>query len=391
MTDPVVMLVAAEPSGDALGAGLAAALRDRLGGRVRFVGVGGPLMAAQGVVSPFDIAPLSVLGVFDALRVWPLVRRRARQAGEIAAREAPEVAVLIDSWGFNLRVARAIRRARREVFLIKYVAPQVWATRPGRARTLARAVDELLTIHGFDAAWFERAGLATRFVGNPVLGRGMGQADPAAFRASIGAGPDDPILLLAPGSRQGEIDRLLGPFEGAVARLADRPGLKIVALAADAVAEGLAARLARWPTPVHLARGERERAGAMAAATAALACSGTVTTELALAGAPMVVAYRLGPFTYPIVRLLIRTPYITLFNVAAGRAVAPELIQGACTGPRLAGAVAPLLDNPDLRARQSRAQRAAVERMGGGIADPSGAAAEAVIARLRIQRDSSGV
>ncbi|HEY2179342.1 MAG TPA: lipid-A-disaccharide synthase, partial [Caulobacteraceae bacterium] len=127
MSDPVVMLVAAEPSGDALGAGLAAALREKLGGRVRLVGIGGPLMAAQGVASPFDIAPLSVLGVFDAVRAWPMVRRRARQAGEMAAREAPRAAVLIDSWGFNLRVAHAIRRARPEVFLIKYVAPQVWA------------------------------------------------------------------------------------------------------------------------------------------------------------------------------------------------------------------------------------------------------------------------
>jgi lipid-A-disaccharide synthase len=120
----------------------------------------------------------------------------------------------------------------------------------------------------------------------------------------------------------------------------------------------------------------------MAAATAALACSGTVTTELALAGAPMVVAYRLGPFTYPIVRALIRTPYITLFNVVAGRAVAPELIQGACTGERLAAALAPLLDDAGLRVRQSQAQRDAVERMRGGISDPSAAAAEAVIAHL---------
>lgn len=392
MSDPVVMLVAAEPSGDALGAGLAASLRAKLGGRVRFVGIGGPLMAAQGVASPFDIAPLSVLGVFDALRVWPLVRRRAREAGELAVREAPQVAVLIDSWGFNLRVAHAIRRARREVFLIKYVAPQVWATRPGRARTLAGAVDELLTIHSFDAAWFERAGLRTQFVGNPVLARVGGGADRAAFRAAIGAGPGDPVLLLAPGSRRGEIERLLRPFEAAAAELAaNRPTLKVVVLAAEAVADELAARAAKWSIPVHLARSGKDHAAAMAGATAALACSGTVTTELALAGAPMVVAYRLGPFTYPIVRLLIRTPYITLFNVAAGRAVAPELLQGDCTGSRLAAAIAPLLDDPDLQARQAKAQRSAVEKMRGGIADPSGAAADAVIARLRVQRDSSGV
>src|SRR5258708_38365494 len=126
-------------------------------------------MARQGIDSPFDIAPLSVLGVTDAVRAYPLVWRRARETGEIAARERPDVAVLIDSWGFSLRVAHAIRRANRDVFIFKYVAPQVWATRPGRARTLANAVDHLLTIHAFDAPWFEKAGLAITFVCSPAL------------------------------------------------------------------------------------------------------------------------------------------------------------------------------------------------------------------------------
>ncbi len=378
-----VMLVAAEPSGDALGAALAFALRERLGDKMRLVGVGGPLMAGQGIDSPFDITPLSVLGVTDAVRVYPLVRRRAREAGEIAARERPDVAVLIDSWGFNLRVARAIRRANRDVFIFKYVAPQVWATRPGRARTLARAVDHLLTIHGFDAPWFEKAGLSTTFVGNPVLADGSADAEAgSSFRREISAGPDDPILVVAPGSRSGEVRRLMRPFADATQRmLAERPRLKIVVLAADAMA-GEVATATAWPFPAEIVIGESRRRSAMAAATAALACSGTVTTQLAMAGAPVVVAYRLDPFTAPIARLLIRTPYITLFNVAARRMVAPELIQEACTGPRLAAALAPLLDNPAARERQIKAQFEAVEHMRGAITDPAGAAADVVIARL---------
>jgi lipid-A-disaccharide synthase len=376
-----VMLVAAEPSGDALGAALASALRERLGDNMRLVGVGGPLMARQGIDSPFDITPLSVLGVTDALRVYPLVRRRARETGEIAARERPDVAVLIDSWGFNLRVAHAIRRANRDVFIFKYVAPQVWATRPGRARTLAKAVDHLLTIHAFDAPWFERAGLATTFVGNPVLAHGPADAG-ARFRREIGAGPDDPILVVAPGSRRGELKRLIWPFADAAQRLlADRPRLRIVVLAADAMAEEVAVAGA-WPFLTEVVTGETRRRSAMAAATAALACSGTVTTQLAMAGSPVVVAYRLDPFTAPIAKLLIRTPYITLFNVAARRMVAPELIQESCTGPRLAAELAPLLDEPAARERQVKAQFEAVEKMRGGIADPAGAAADAVIARL---------
>jgi lipid-A-disaccharide synthase len=378
-----VMLVAAEPSGDALGAALASALRERLGDNLRLVGVGGPLMSRQGIDSPFDITPLSVLGVTDAVRVYPLVRRRARETGEIAARERPDVAVLIDSWGFNLRVAHAIRRANRDVFIFKYVAPQVWATRPGRAGTLAKAVDHLLTIHAFDAPWFEKAGLATTFVGNPVLAHGSMDAEAGArFRREIGAGPDDPILVVAPGSRRGEVKRLIRPFADAAQRLlADRPRLRITVLAADAMA-GEVAIADAWPFAAEVVTGEARRQDAMAAATAALACSGTVTTQLAMAGAPVVVAYRLDPFTAPIARLLIRTPYITLFNVAARRMVAPELIQEACTGPRLATELTPLLDDPSARARQVKAQFEALEHMRGGVADPAGAAADAVIARL---------
>lgn len=378
-----VMLVAAEPSGDALGAALASALRDRLGDSVRLVGVGGTLMARQGIDSPFDITPLSVLGVTDAVRVYPLVRRRARETGEIAARERPDVAVLIDSWGFNLRVAHAIRRVNRDVFIFKYVAPQVWATRPGRARTLSKAVDHLLTIHVFDAPWFEKAGLATTFVGNPVLAHGPADGEAGArFRMEIGADPDDPILVVAPGSRRGEVKRLIRPFADAAQRLlADRPRLKIVVLAADAMAEEVALAGA-WPFPVEFVTGEARRQSAMLAATAALACSGTVTTQLAMAGTPVVVAYRLDTLTAPIARLLIRTPYITLLNVAARRMVAPELIQEACNGPRLAAQLSSLLDDPAARERQVKAQFEAVEKMRGGIADPAGAAADAVIAQL---------
>jgi lipid-A-disaccharide synthase len=383
MNSACIMLVAAEPSGDALGAGLAAALRARIGDDVRFVGVGGRLMAAQGVRSQFDIAPLSVLGVFDALRAYPLVRRRAHELGELAARERPDIAVLIDSWGFNLRVARSIRKASPRVPIFKYVAPQVWATRPGRARTLARTVDRLLTIHAFDAPWFEEAGLPTKFVGNPVLSRDFSDATPAQFRREIGAEPEDPILVIAPGSRLGEVKRLLGPFGDAVSQLqAERPGLKVVVLAAEAVSEEVAAGSTAWGARVEIVRGEARHRSAMAAATAALACSGTVTTELAMAGAPVVVAYRLDAFTYPIAKLLIRTPYITLLNVAAGKEVAPEFIQGACTGFRLAAALAPLLDTPSVRRHQIQEQFEALQVMRGGIADPLAAAAEAVIAGL---------
>jgi lipid-A-disaccharide synthase len=378
------MLVAVEPSGDRLGAALAGALRERLGPDLRLVGVGGPLMAAQGVVSPFDPASLAVLGVFNAVAVYPEVLRRARQTAAIARAERPDAAILIDAWGFNLRVAHRLRRIDPALPLVKYVAPQVWATRPGRARTLARAVDHLLTIHSFDAPYFEAVGLPTTFVGNPALNRDFSAADPAGFRAAIGAGPGDRILLVLPGSRAGEVDRLMPVFGDAVRRLsAGRPDLRVALGVADGVAGRLTARLATWPRRPFLVEGEAARLSAMRAATVALACSGTVTTELALAGCPMVVAYKLGPLTHLVAKALIRTPYITLFNVAAGAFVAPERVQGGCQGDVLAADLARLFDDAPARQAQIAAQTAALEIMRGGVADPIAAAADAVITILR--------
>ena len=375
-----VMLVAAEPSGDALGAGLARALRERLGEAVSFVGVGGPLMAAQGVRSPFDIKDLAVLGYLEGIAAYPRVVRRADETAALAAREKPDVAVLIDSWGFTLRVAQRLRRLDPRLPLVKYVGPQVWASRPGRAKTLAASVDRLLTIHAFDARLFEAAGLPTTAVGNPTLARSFAQADGARLRARIGAAPDDPLLLVLPGSRPGEIARLMPPFEDAARRLkTERPTLHVAIAAASAVAEAVRLRVASWPFAASVIEGDADRDDAMVAADAALVCSGTATTELALAGTPMVVGYRLAPLTHWIAKRIILTPWITLFNIAAKCFVAPEFVQDACTGAALARALAPLLDDRATAARQAADQTAALALMGAGESDPYGRAADAVL------------
>jgi lipid-A-disaccharide synthase len=375
-----VMLVAAEASGDVLGAGLARALKARLGaGKVVFVGVGGEAMAAEGVVSPFDIAELSILGALEGLMAYPRVMRKVAETAALAAREKPDVAVLIDSWGFTLRAAKALRAADPSLPLIKYVAPQVWASRPGRARTLAAAVDHLLAIDAVDASYFEPEGLKTTFVGNPGLTRDFSRADAGRLRKAIGAAPDDQILLVLPGSRPAEIERLMGPFEDAVNRLSvDRPRLQVVLPVANTIADQVKARAAAWRRPPHLVEGDEAKFDAMKAATVALACSGTVTTELALAGCPMVVAYKVGAITGLIVRALIRTPYINLLNVAAGKSIAPEFLQEDCTGEKLAASLAARLDSPVLRETQIAAQMAALAKMGRGGPDPAEKAAEVV-------------
>jgi lipid-A-disaccharide synthase len=382
MSQPLcIMLVAAEASGDDRGAELMAALKRHLGrDEVRFVGLGGERMAAEGLSSPFDMSELSILGLLEGLMAYRRVVRRADEMAALARRERPDIAILIDSWGFTLRVAQRLKAQTPELPVVKYVAPQVWASRPGRAAVLAKTVDHLLSIHTFDAPFFEKVGLPTTFVGNSTLSLDLSAADPAGLRRRLAIAPDAPVLLVLPGSRRSEIERVMPPFEDAVALLkAARPDLQVIVPAAATVADTVRARVAGWPHRAHVVEGEADRHAAMKAATVALACSGTVTTELALAGVPMVVGYRLGPVTYTILKRLIRTDYVTLFNIAAQEFVAPELIQGACNGPALAREVALRLDNADLRQAQVAAQDAALDKMGRGGPDPSEAAALAVL------------
>jgi len=375
------MLVATEASADTLGAGLARALRGKLGdGAVEFVGVGGARMAAEGISSPYDIADLSLVGLFEIAGAVPLALRRLEETVRLAEAEKPDVAVLIDSWEFMWRVGRRLRIRTPDVGLIKYVAPQVWATRPGRARVVARIFDRLMTLFDFETRYFEAEGIPTTSVGNPALRRDLSGADPSRLRAAIGAGPDDPILLVLPGSRRSEIKRVLPAFEDAALRLADAdPDLRIVVPAADTVAAEVKARVAGWRRSAHVVEGERDKLDAMRAATVALACSGTVTTELAVAGCPMVVGYRGHPATALVARAIIRTRYFTLFNIAADEEIAPEFLQERCNGPELAAAVAALLADPARRAAQAAAQTAALTKLGLGHNDPFGAAADVVI------------
>jgi lipid-A-disaccharide synthase len=372
-----IFLVAAEPSGDALGADLMKALRARAPD-VEFHAIGGAAMAAAGAPSLFDISDLSVLGLIDGLKAWDRVVKRADQAAAAIAAAKPDAVVLIDSWGFTLRVAQRVRPRLPGVPLIKYVGPQVWASRAGRAKTLAAAVDHLICIHDFEVPFYAPFGLSCTVCGHPAMGR-YTPGDGAAFRAKRGLAPDARLLLVLPGSRTSELRRI-GPTLAASARAlaAARPDMKLALVAAGPVREAAIALL-----PEAMIVEEAEKDHAFAAATVALAASGTVTTEVALQGAPLVVAYKLGWITWAIARMGVMTAkFATLMNVALNREAVPEFLQTRMTVANITAAAAALLDDPAKRAAQIVAQNEALQRMGRGGPPAGDIAAEAVLAQI---------
>lgn len=375
-----VYIVAAERSGDLLGAGLVRALREQAGDRIQLAGVGGQALAAEGIDSAVDIAGLSILGFFDGLKSLGLLKRKVADTVADILRVKPDMVVLIDSWGFMLRVAQGVRAADPSIQLVKYVGPQVFATRPGRARTLAHTVDHLMTILSFDAPYYEPHGLPVTFVGNPTLDR-MPTGDGPSFRQRHGLTADQDVLLVLLGSRSSEIRRLWPSFEGAVRRLlSHRENLQPVFLVAEPVRDLLLPKLEEggW---LHV--GEDEKADAFAAADMALACSGTVVTELATVGVPTVTGYRLGWLTWAIMRGLrvMKAPFISLVNIAAGRLLVPEFVQTQCRPGPLAGAVEALLDDPQRRASLQTELMAATRELR-GEGDASRRAAETVLGLL---------
>ncbi|MDP6351588.1 MAG: lipid-A-disaccharide synthase [Alphaproteobacteria bacterium] len=374
---PLLFLIAGEPSGDMLGARLMAALKAATAGRARFAGVGGERMIAEGLDSQFPMADLAIMGLVEVVPRLPLLIRRIRQTVRAIRTTRPDAVITIDAPGFCFRVAR--RLAGAGIPLIHYVAPTVWAWRPGRAKRIARFLDHLMVLLPFEPPYFEAVGLACSFVGHPAVEEGRA-GDGPAFRADHGIAAEAPLIAVLPGSRHSEVTRLLAPFGAAVAILADRfPGLRIVTLTVDTVAEAVAAATAQWRVPVTLLRDAGERADALAAADAALAASGTVTLELAAARTPMVVAYRMAPLTMAIARALVRVPYANLINLTLGREAIPELIQEDCRPRPLAETVAELVVDHEARAAQIAAIDKAMATLGQGVEQPSARAAKVVL------------
>ncbi len=378
-----IMVSAGEPSGDVLGAGLMSELK-RLHPGVRLVGVGGPAMRAEGLFSFFDISELTVMGIAEVLPKLRTLFRRMSQVAEFAVRVKPDAVVLIDSGDFHHRVARRIRAADPSIRIVKYVSPQVWASRPGRTAGMKAYLDHILCLLPFEPAFYEPYGLPATFVGHPALERAAMITGGAALRSRLSISPDAKLLCVLPGSRGMEVKHLLPVFKKAVAEIAGKvPGLECVLPTVSTVETRVRAGAQDWPTPLHILTSPDDRYAAFDAADVALAASGTVTTELAIAGVPMVVAYKLGAVTAAIWRRLITVRFATIVNLVLNRPVIPEFMQEKATPEALAAAVTALFADRGVGETQRAGLAEAVEMLGQKGDGPSRRAAEAV---LRIAR-----
>ena len=369
-----LFLIAGEPSGDRLGAALMAGLR-ALAPDVAFAGVGGPLMQGQGLVSLFPMEELSVMGIAEVLPKYFALKRRISQCAAAVLEQAPAALITIDSPDFCLRVARLVKAARPELRTIHYVAPSVWAWRPGRAVKMAKVIDHVLALLPFEPPYMTAAGMSCDFVGHPVV------AEPLASEAerAVFAG-EGPLVLALPGSRKGEVARLAPVIGEVLARVkAVHPGVRVALPTVRGVAGVVREVTADWPVRPLIIEEAGQKRGAFAAADVALAASGTVSLELAANGCPMVIAYDMHPLTLWLMRRAALIDTVTLVNLVSKTRVVPEFIGARCRADLIAPAVLGLLVDGT---GQAAAMEMTMDRLGRGGDPPGLRAAKSVLSVL---------
>ena len=384
---PLIFIVTGEPSGDALGGALIAALRQRVGDGLRIAGIGGERMREQGIESLAPLSDLAIAGVMEVVPRAPVIFRHVRNAVAAIRAERPDAVVTIDSSGFSWRIAQRLRRQGERLPLIHYVAPMVWAWRAGRARRMARWYDHLLTLLPFEPLYFEQVGLACTYVGHPVIDSGAGRGDASRFRAAHGISPDELVLSVLPGSRGGEVRRLMPTFGETLRRLETTIGpFHVVIPTVETVAETVAAGVGGWPGRPIVLRGAAAKYDAFAASRVALAASGTVALELAMAGLPMTVAYRLSRPTEILLDHVVKVRQVNLVNLILGRPLVVEHLGPDCNPERLAAALVTLIRDEAVRAAHREGYDAAMRLLGVGDLSPSLKAADKILEIIAARR-----
>lgn len=368
-------LIAGEPSGDRLGAALMAGLKT-LHPDVSFSGIGGPLMQAQGLQSLFPMEELSIMGLVEVLPKYLHLKRRIREAAAACLACQPAALITIDSPDFCLRVAAQVKAAKPMQRTIHYVAPSVWAWRPGRAAKMAKVIDHVLALLPFEPPYMTAAGMSCDFVGHPVVSEAL--ATPAEL-ALLPAG-QGPLILTLPGSRRGEVSRLMPVIGETLAQLkAVHPTARVALPTLRGVADLVRSLSADWPIAPKIIEDAGLKRAAFAAADVAIAASGTVSLELAANGCPMVIAYDMNPLTLWLMRRAALIDTVTLVNLVSETRAVPEFIGERCRADLIAAALLDLLQNPG---SQAQAMQLTMQRLGQGQQPPHLRAAASVLANL---------
>ena len=380
--DTHIVLIAGEHSGDNLGARLMPALRALHSQTIEFSGVGGEMMEGEGLRSLFPLKDVTVMGPLDILKRLPQLIRRVHQTVDATVAAKPDAVVIIDSPEFTHPIAKRIRKRMPNVPILNYVSPSVWAWRSGRAKKMVEYIDHVLALLPFEPqAHVRLGGPECSYVGHPLAEKlkSIAAIDTTPIRARLKLDQDRQTLLVLPGSRASEIAKLLDIFGAAVDRLCEKTGpLNIIIPTVSSVRNLVAQGTDAWPLKVHIIDGEEDKYAAFLLADAALAASGTVTLELAAAGTPMIVAYRVDPLA-ACLKWLVKVPSFVLPNLIIGRNAIPEYMQENCTAENLSEGLSQLLTKPQVREEQLAALAEVREKLVLDHGTPSQRAAEIVL------------
>lgn len=375
-----IYLIAGEPSGDLLGSRLMRALRGKTDGKVEFFGLGGDTMEAEGLNSLFDISDLAIMGLVEVIPSIPKVLRHIRNTVADIERVQPDIVITIDSWSFCARVHKALRKRKTGIPQLHYVAPQVWAWKKKRARTMYKYIDALMTLLPQEPKYFTPYHLKTVFVGHPVIESEVLHADGEAFRRRFDIPADKKIITVLPGSRKTEVSRLLPVFLASARQLLEKGGdFYFVIPTVKTVSSQVKEMVKDCGLPLQVVETQADRYDAFRASEAAIAASGTVALELAICHIPHVIAYRVSRLTAWIIAKIMKIQFVNLTNIMLGRLIVPELLQEQCVCGNITANISELLQKGDLYEREMEGFAKVKQTLSSGTQTPSENAADFVL------------
>lgn len=379
-----IYLVAGEPSGDLLGSRLMRAMKKKLGDNVEFFGVGGDTMEEEGLLSLFDITDLAVMGLIEVIPSIPKVLRHIREVVEDIKAKQPDVLVTIDSWSFSSRIHKAVRKQNIKLPQMHYVAPQVWAWKKKRAKTMYKYIDCLMTLLAQEPKYFTPYHLPAYFVGHPVIESDVTVADGKGFREKYGIGAEKRIVSLLPGSRKNEVARLLPVFIETARRMAKKDAnFYFVLPTVSTVENNVKKMMAKSGLDYVVIDNEADRYQAFRVSEAAIAASGTVALELAIARVPHIIAYRVAPLTAWLAKHLLHIQFVNLSNILLGREIVPELLQERCDAANIENHIYALLSKGDLYEKQQKGFEKVCRVLCMGERTPSENACEVILEQIK--------